>query len=62
MDVLANQSDLVAFGAIGFLFGFFLASSITVGRKTEDVFKSSLGIAGQSGGLTNTSIEPHGQN
>jgi hypothetical protein len=42
------------FGALGFLFGFFLVYSITVGTKTQDVFKSFLGVAGLGGGILET--------
>jgi hypothetical protein len=48
------------FGALGFLFGFFLTYTITVGTKTQDVFKSFLGIAGLGGGVMETTIFSRG--
>jgi hypothetical protein len=48
------------FGALGFLFGFFLTYSITVGTKAQDVFKSFLGIAGLGSGILETWVFPEG--
>jgi hypothetical protein len=48
------------FGSLGFLFGFFLVYSITLGSKTQDVFKSFLGIAGLGSGILETKVFPEG--
>ena len=46
------------FGTIGFLFGFFLTYSITIGSKTQDLLKSTLGVASVGGGLLGTQALP----